>query len=75
MSEILDLLEDVLGMPVTLHELKHKPGRRRTMRATGSRRTATVKVYESDRATLVANGFGRCTRDQTTRSSPRSLRF
>jgi Ser/Thr protein kinase RdoA (MazF antagonist) len=54
MSDLLDLLEDLLGARVTLEELKHKPGQRRTMRATGPSGTAIVKVYESDRAPLVA---------------------
>jgi Ser/Thr protein kinase RdoA (MazF antagonist) len=48
------LLDPVVGPPVTLEELKRKPGRRRTLRATGSRRTAIVKIYESERAPVVA---------------------
>jgi Ser/Thr protein kinase RdoA (MazF antagonist) len=48
------LLDPVVGPPVALEELKRKPGRRRTLRATGSRRTAIVKVYESERAPVVA---------------------
>lgn len=47
-------LAQVVGSPVAVEELKSKPGRRRTLRATGSRRTAIVKIYESDRAPLVA---------------------
>jgi Ser/Thr protein kinase RdoA (MazF antagonist) len=47
-------LAHVVGSPVAMQELKHKPGRRRTLRARGSRRTAIVKVYESERAPLVA---------------------
>jgi Ser/Thr protein kinase RdoA (MazF antagonist) len=50
----MDLLEPLVGSPVTVEELKHKPGRRRTLRAHGSRRTAIVKLYESDRAPVVA---------------------
>lgn len=49
-----DLLAAVVGPPVTVEELKHKPGRRRTLRVSGSRRPAIVKVYESDRANTVA---------------------
>lgn len=47
-------LTPVVGSPVVVEELKRKPGRRRTLRATGSRRTAIVKVYESERAPVVA---------------------
>jgi Ser/Thr protein kinase RdoA (MazF antagonist) len=47
-------LEELLGAPVTLQELKHKPGRRRTLRARGSRRSAIVKIYQSARAPLVS---------------------
>ena len=49
-----DIAEELLGPPVTLHELKNKPGRRQTLRATGSRGTAIVKVYASERAPVVA---------------------
>jgi Ser/Thr protein kinase RdoA (MazF antagonist) len=49
-----DLLEGLLGSPVAVEELKHKPGRRRTLRATGAGRTAIVKVYASERAPTVA---------------------
>ena len=51
---MIDLLESLVGSPVAVEELKHKPGRRRTLRARGSRRTAIVKLYESDRASVVA---------------------
>jgi Ser/Thr protein kinase RdoA (MazF antagonist) len=47
-------LAALLGGPVVLDELKHKPGRRRTWRATGTRRSAIVKVYASGRAATVA---------------------
>jgi Ser/Thr protein kinase RdoA (MazF antagonist) len=47
-------LARVVGSPVAVEELKSKPGRRRTLRATGSRRTAIVKIYESERAPVVA---------------------
>lgn len=47
-------LARLVGSPVALEELKRKPGRRRTLRATGSRRTAIVKVYDSERAPVVA---------------------
>jgi aminoglycoside phosphotransferase (APT) family kinase protein len=48
------LLESLVGSPVFVSELKHKPGRRRTLRARGSRQTAIVKLYESDRVPVVA---------------------
>ncbi len=48
------IAEHVLGPPVELQELKHKPGRRRTLRATGSRGTAIIKIYASERAAVVA---------------------
>jgi Ser/Thr protein kinase RdoA (MazF antagonist) len=47
-------LATVVGAPVAVEELKTKSGRRRTLRATGSRRTAIVKIYESERAPVVA---------------------
>ena len=51
---MIELLEPVLGAPVSVEQLKHKPGRRTTFRASGARRTAIVKVYVSDRAPTVA---------------------
>jgi Ser/Thr protein kinase RdoA (MazF antagonist) len=51
---MMQLLESLVGSPVAVNELKHKPDRRRTLRASGSRRTAIVKLYESDRAPVVA---------------------
>jgi len=51
---LIELLEPILGAPVVLEELKHKPGRRTTSRALGSRRSAIVKVYASKRAPTVA---------------------
>ena len=47
-------LERIVGAPVELEPLKHKPGRRRTLRARGPERTAIVKLYASDRAATVA---------------------
>ena len=55
---MIELLEPILGAPVTLEELKHKPGRRTTSRAVGSGRTAIVKVYASERAPIVAARIG-----------------
>ena len=51
---MIELLEPVLGAPVSLEQLKHKPGRRTTFRARGARRDAIVKVYASNRAPTVA---------------------
>jgi Ser/Thr protein kinase RdoA (MazF antagonist) len=49
-----ELLEQIVGSPVALTELKRKPGRRRTLRAAGPRRSAIVKMYGSARAPAVA---------------------
>ncbi len=48
------LLRDLLGEPIVLEDLKNKPGRRRTVRARGTRGTAIVKQYHSRRSTTVA---------------------
>jgi Ser/Thr protein kinase RdoA (MazF antagonist) len=48
------VLAPLLGQPVALEVLKDKPGRRSTMRARGSRRSAIVKTYASQRAATVA---------------------
>lgn len=48
------LLESLVGSPFAVAELKHRPGRRLTLRASGSKRTAIVKLYESERAPVVA---------------------
>lgn len=55
---MIELLEPILGAPVTVEVLKHKPGRRTTSRAIGTRRSAIVKVYASDRAPVVAARLG-----------------
>ena len=47
-------LEEIVGAPVRLDELKSKHGRRHTMRATGPKRRAIVKAYQSERAPVVA---------------------
>jgi hypothetical protein len=51
---VIGVLEEIVGAPVALEELKHKPGRRRTLRVRGSGGSAIAKVYASDRASLVA---------------------
>jgi Phosphotransferase enzyme family len=47
-------LERIVGAPVELEQLTHRPGRRRTLRATGPVRTAIVKLYAADCAAAVA---------------------
>jgi Ser/Thr protein kinase RdoA (MazF antagonist) len=48
------VVEAVVGTPVVFEELKHKPGRRLTSRASGPKGSAIVKLYRSDRAPTVA---------------------
>jgi Ser/Thr protein kinase RdoA (MazF antagonist) len=49
------LVERWVGEPAVVEELKHKPGRRLTLRARGPRRSLIVKLYRSSRAGLVAD--------------------
>jgi Ser/Thr protein kinase RdoA (MazF antagonist) len=51
---VIDRLEELVGAPLRLEELKRKPGRRQTLRVVGRRRRAIVKVYASGRAPEVA---------------------
>jgi Ser/Thr protein kinase RdoA (MazF antagonist) len=51
---MIPTLEEIVGAPLILEELKLKEGRRRTFRAVGPRRGAIVKAYSSERASLVA---------------------
>lgn len=51
---MIDSLAEIAGRPITLEELKAKPGRRRTLRARGPQMTIIAKVYSSDRAAVVA---------------------
>jgi aminoglycoside phosphotransferase (APT) family kinase protein len=51
----MERLERLLGAPVSFEELKHKPGRRLTVRARGPRGTVIVKAYASERASVVAD--------------------
>jgi Ser/Thr protein kinase RdoA (MazF antagonist) len=51
---VIEALEQIVGAPFSLVELKRKPGRRLTLRARGPHTSAIVKVYASDRARLVA---------------------
>ena len=52
--DVIAQLEQVVGAPVRLQLLKQENGRQSTYRARGSRRTAIVKRYESDRAGAIA---------------------
>jgi hypothetical protein len=51
---MIHVLEEIVGAPVALEELKHKPCRRRTLRVRGSGGSAIVKLYSSDRVSVVA---------------------
>ena len=51
-------LEQIVGSPVELEQLTRRPGHRRTLRASGPVRTAIVNLYESNRATTVADRVG-----------------
>jgi aminoglycoside phosphotransferase (APT) family kinase protein len=51
---LTEALERIVGAPLSLVELKRKPGRRRTLRARGPNGSAIVKVYASERAAVVA---------------------
>jgi Ser/Thr protein kinase RdoA (MazF antagonist) len=53
-ADVADIAAAVLGSPVHLTVLKHKPGRRCTWRAHGPQRSAIVKTYASERAATVA---------------------
>lgn len=53
-AELGGILAGLIGGPVSFEELKHKPGRRRTLRAVGTAGGAIVKLYASDRAATVA---------------------
>lgn len=55
---MIGILEELLEGPVTVEDLKHKPGRRRTLRVKGPNGTAIVKLYSSDRAPVVAARIG-----------------
>jgi Phosphotransferase enzyme family len=51
---MIEILEEIVGAPVELEELKRRPGRRRTLRVRGSGGSVIAKVYASDRASVVA---------------------
>jgi len=51
---VSDLLVGLIGAPFVLERLKVKPGRRRTLRASGPRGRVIVKLYATPRAGSVA---------------------
>jgi hypothetical protein len=55
---VIGRLEQIVGSPVELEELAHRPGDHRTLRASGPVMTAIVKIYASDRAAMVAARVG-----------------
>jgi phosphotransferase family enzyme len=55
---VIGRIEEIVGSPVELEQLAHRPGHGRTLRASGPVRTAIVKLYASDRATSVADRVG-----------------
>jgi Ser/Thr protein kinase RdoA (MazF antagonist) len=48
------VVERLVGSPVVFEELKHKPGRRLTVRASGPGGSVIVKLYRSDRVATAA---------------------
>jgi hypothetical protein len=66
-------LEALLGGPVELRALKHKPGRRLTLAARGLRANAVVKVYGSNRAAVVAERVGALAAGPAEPAVPRVL--
>jgi hypothetical protein len=52
------LLDGLVGAPLEVEELKHKPRRRLTLRAVGPQASAIVKLYVSNRAPTVAARVG-----------------
>jgi Phosphotransferase enzyme family len=55
---VIGQLEQIVGSPVELEQLAHRPGHSRTLRASGPVRTAIVMLYASERATTVADRVG-----------------
>jgi hypothetical protein len=50
------VIERVVGAPAVFEELKHKPGRRLTVRARGPKGSVIVKLYSSDRVATWTQG-------------------
>jgi hypothetical protein len=57
-GRVIGQLERIVGSPVELEQLANRPGRHRTLRASGPVRTAIVTLYATDRATTVADHVG-----------------
>jgi Phosphotransferase enzyme family len=55
---VIGRLEQIVGAPVEIEQLAHRPGHRRTLRASGPVRTAIVELYASDRSETVASRVG-----------------
>jgi Ser/Thr protein kinase RdoA (MazF antagonist) len=53
-SLLKGIVERYTGAPAVFEELKHKPGRRLTLRARGPRGSVIVKLYRSNRVDIVA---------------------
>jgi Phosphotransferase enzyme family len=51
---VIGQLEQIVGSPVELEQLAHRPGHQRILRASGPVRSAIVKLYATDRASTVA---------------------
>jgi hypothetical protein len=73
LERIGPVLERRLGTPVELTELKHKPGRRLTVRAVGSTGRAIVKLYASGQAATVAARIGAIAAGPTEPTVPKVL--
>ena len=69
------LVESCVGTPVELEELKHKPGRRLTLRARGPRGSAIVKVFNSNRVGRVVERISALAGGPPEPELPRVLGF
>lgn len=67
------VVEHLVGAPAVFEELKHKPGRRLTLRARGPRRSVIVKLYRSDRAATVAERISALAEGPTALEVPEVL--
>jgi Ser/Thr protein kinase RdoA (MazF antagonist) len=67
------VVERAVGAPVVFEELKHKPGRRLTVRACGPQGSVIVKLYRSDRVATVAERISALSDDRREPDVPRVL--
>jgi Ser/Thr protein kinase RdoA (MazF antagonist) len=67
------VVERYVGAPALYEELKHKPGRRVTLRSRGPDGSAIVKLYRSDRAARVAERISSLTGGPTEPELPTVL--